>query len=198
MPNLSKNKNAKCAFIAMSIFTGTLLTAYIVLALIYGPCPNTEYMDKFEVDRYKGTWYELQRDKDIAFEEGTCVTATYGTDGDYVSVDNTQYFPETDSFDKINGYAAASAWFMGRINVYFFVAFGADYRVLATDYDNWAIVYSCTSIGPFSYPEFSWFLGRKPLVEGTADWNNLLDIVEPEYKKVLPFYDKKGRMKTTG
>ena len=201
MPNLSKNKSARCAFIAMSTFTSVMLTSYIVMAILFGPCPNTEPMDKFEVAKYKGTWYELQRDKDISFETGTCVTATYGTDSDnadYVSVDNTQYFPATDSFDKINGYAAANSWFPGWINVYFFASFGANYRVMATDYDDYAIVYSCTTIGPFKYPEFSWLLARDPLVEGSAAWNTLIAKVEPLYKEWLPDYDRAGRMVTTG
>jgi hypothetical protein len=46
--------------------------------------------------------------------------------------------------DGVKGYAYGSTFFPGHINVYFFADFGADYRVLATDYDNWAVIHSCT------------------------------------------------------
>ena len=74
----------------MSIFTGVMLLSYILVRLLTkGPCDTFEGMTGFEVEKYKGVWYEINRDKSILFETGDCVTAEYGTDGSYVSVTNT-------------------------------------------------------------------------------------------------------------
>ena len=57
--------------------------------LTKGPCEAFEGNSSFEVEKYKGVWYEINRDKSITFESGDCVTAQYGDDGSYVSVTNT-------------------------------------------------------------------------------------------------------------
>ena len=160
-----------------------------------GGCPHFPGWKGFDVEKYKGTWYELQRDKDIMFEEGDCITAEYGDDGKYVSVKNTQRV--NDKPDVINGYAYANTWYPGWVNVVFGGGFGADYRVEASDFDNYAIVYSCTSFASIKLIEFVWLLGRNPLVENSADWKALQKTVDPLFKKLLPEYDRSTRFQVT-
>ena len=131
------NYNVKIAVIAMTIFTALMFFGYIILSIVSGgACPHFEGLESFEVDRYKGVWYELQRDTNIRFETGECITAqyeTYDKNPAYVSVENTEYWPDRNEYAKINGYAVASNWYPGDIGVYFFGGAGADYRVVSTD-----------------------------------------------------------------
>ena len=68
--------------------------------------------------------------------------------------------------------------------------FGADYRVETSDFDNYAIVNSCTSFASIKLIEFVWLLHRKPLEENSAEWNALQTTVDPLFKKLLPDYDR--------
>ena len=156
------NYSVKLTVIIMSIFTGIMFLGYIVLRTTVGSCPRFDPLDSIDVEAFKGVWYELQRDSTIGFQTGECVTAQYGDyENDRVSVENVEYFPWDSTYAKINGYATANTWYPGWINVFLAgVPFGADYRIVSTDYTSYAIVYSCTSIGPVKYPEFSWLLTR--------------------------------------
>ena len=182
----------------MTAFTVLNLAGYFALRVgTVGPCDHFEGVKGLEVAKYKGTWYELQRDKSITFETGKCVTAEYGDDGDYVSVTNTQYFPDEDKKDTIVGYASANTWYPGWLNVYFFFGIPADYRVIAADTDSYALVYSCTSAGPWRASEVAWVLSRNKLEENSADWKALMAIVDPLWKKLMPDYDRANRMQVT-
>ena len=52
--------------------TATILTAWVVTQLLTrGPCDEFKGTDgptAFDVEKYKGTWYELRRDKENNFE----------------------------------------------------------------------------------------------------------------------------------
>ena len=135
------------AAIAMSVATGFFFSTYVGLRIALGSCPAYDPIDGFDSDRYKGVWYEMQRDTSMTAETGECVTAEYGYTNypARTSIENTQYYLDEGKEDKIKGYAYGSTFFPGKINVYFFGDFGLDYRVLATDYDNWAVIYSCSA-----------------------------------------------------
>ena len=47
-------------------------------------------MEELDVQKYKGTWYEMLRDKDNTIEEGECVRAIYGDSDSGVSVKNIE------------------------------------------------------------------------------------------------------------
>ena len=62
------------AAIAMSVATGVFFSTYVGFRIALGSCPAYEPIEGFDVKRYKGVWYEVQRDKSIPFETGDCVT----------------------------------------------------------------------------------------------------------------------------
>ena len=83
--------------------------------------------------------------------------------------------------------------------MYFFNSgVGVDYRVLATDYDNWAIIHSCSALfGGLAVSEVTWVLTRAPKVVNSADFKDILDTVIPYYEDKIPHYPRASRMRNT-
>ena len=98
----------------MSGFTLAMLAGYATLRTITGICPHYEALESFDVERFKGVWYELQRDTSIMFETGDCVTAQYGDrEQGGVSVQNTEFWPVENRNNQIDGFALANNWYPG-------------------------------------------------------------------------------------
>ena len=71
----------KIRHIVYGIFSSILMT-YFVLWISNPGCPSYIPKPDLNMDRYKGTWYEVYRPFDARFESGDCVTVSY-LDDDY-------------------------------------------------------------------------------------------------------------------
>lgn len=123
---------------------------------------NSETMktvSNVDIERYLGTWYEIARFPHSFERNLVGVTATYGMKKNgKISVLNQGYKKSLDG-KKSTAKAFAKipdANEPGRLKVYFFWPFGADYLILDLDNDyQWALVGS-------SSPNFLWILSRTP------------------------------------
>ncbi|KAK3859647.1 hypothetical protein Pcinc_034260 [Petrolisthes cinctipes] len=159
-----------------------------------GPCPTFPVVQNFDLHSYLGRWYEIQR-YFAPFQQGDCVTADYQLfPNGSVSVINTQVL-EDGSLDSAFGIAELGANpTEGKLRVDFpnsgsgFVSMSQDtnYNVVATDYHNYAVVYSCTFFPPDFKIEFSWILARQPkipasFVRDLKAWLELVNIDTSRY-----------------
>ena len=123
----------------------------------WGGCPKPALQSNFDPTQYVGTWYEIARDKNIPFEYGDCTQARYGLQPDgLLTVQNSLVNPSTGSIDQANAKAKCDG---AHCHVKFFLTYSGDYRVVSTDYTNYASVYSCTNY-VFFKDEYVWILAR--------------------------------------
>jgi apolipoprotein D and lipocalin family protein len=140
----------------------------LTLAIVFAGCVsgqkrNTmETVSNVELEKYMGTWYEIARFPHSFERDLVGVTATYRLKNNgNVEVINQGYKLTLDgkpsrakAFAKIPNSNEP-----GRLKVYFFWPFGADYLIL--DLDNnyqWALVGS-------SSPNYLWILSRSPQMD---------------------------------
>ncbi|XP_057366281.1 apolipoprotein D-like [Daphnia carinata] len=128
-----------------------------------GPCPSVNVVSNLDIDRYVGKWYE-NRNYFAIFQAGLdCVTAEYAKEGDKVSVKNVGRKKIIRTQSTVIGTARQLEPPNGKLGVTFsgipFAPADAPYWVLGTDYDKYAVVWSCTSRGFFN-SQIAWILTR--------------------------------------
>jgi lipocalin len=141
----------------------------ILFLVFYSGCKtlhssvDTSTINKFDLDRYLGTWYEIAR-YDHSFERGLVgVTASYSyRDDGKIKVVNAGYRNSLDgAYKKSVGKAKQPnpEKAPGKLKVSFFWFFYADYFILELDEDyQWALIGS-------SSDKFLWILSRTPQLE---------------------------------
>lgn len=148
-------------------------------------------VDKVDLNRYAGTWYEIARLPNT-FEEGLkCVTATYTLlDDGRVGVTNKGVNESTGELDVAEGKARVpDDDFPGQLRVVFFWPFGGDYYIIDLDQD-----YRYALVGA---PDrnYLWILGRDKALDSEI-LARLVDKAKelgfPTEQLIYPLHDCQG------
>ncbi|XP_003412977.2 apolipoprotein D [Loxodonta africana] len=130
-----------------------------------GKCPNPPVQENFDVNKYLGRWYEIEKIP-VTFEKGSCIQANYSLmENGNIKVINQEVRPDG-TLNQIEGEATqANLTEPAKLGVKFFWLMpSAPYWVLATDYENYALVYSCTTFIWLFHMDHVWILGRNPFL----------------------------------
>ncbi|NMT64820.1 lipocalin family protein [Marinobacter orientalis] len=145
----------------MSNAKSLIMSAVLVLAGCTGVPDGIEPVSDLDVERYKGTWYEIAR-LDHSFEEGLSnVTADYSLQDDgSIRVINRGYSEEDGKWEEAEGRAVfVDDEANGHLKVSFFGPFYASYVVFRLDQD-----YRFAYITGYDR-DYVWFLSRTPTVD---------------------------------
>lgn len=140
----------------------TFLLAILLLGGCLGFPTTVTPVEKFEIDRYLGTWYEIAR-LDHSFERGLDkVTAEYSLNDDGgVTVVNRGYSTAEGKWQEAQGRAYfVNASDQGYLKVSFFGPFYGSYVIFELDEKDYQ--YAFVS-GPDT--SYLWFLSRTPKVD---------------------------------
>jgi apolipoprotein D and lipocalin family protein len=124
-----------------------------------GVCSTPELQAGFDATKYTGTWFNAAKDKNSPFENGNCEQARYSINADgTLRVYNSMYDNATETISTADGKATCVG---PQCSVSFFwFSPPADYRVMDTDYENYALVYACNNVF-LAKVDFVWILTRE-------------------------------------
>ncbi|XP_037041044.1 apolipoprotein D [Bradysia coprophila] len=139
-------------------------------------CPKYPSMPKFNITMFLGKWYEVERTFYLPEIASSCTTLTFDQDNERSDSDRTLDI----SIDSINQWTGSPSQNIGHASresenssimdfqftsrlpnaISRFLPGAGRYQVLFTDYDNFAILWSCSSFGSLGYTDQIWLLGR--------------------------------------
>jgi len=140
-------------------------------------CPKYPSMPRFNVTAFLGKWYEVERTFYLPEIASSCTTLTFENDNDRsidlektldISINSINHW--TGSPTSNIGHAARESQNSSIMDFQFasrlpnaisrFLPGAGRYQVLFTDYDNFAILWSCSSFGSLGYTDQIWLMGR--------------------------------------
>ncbi|CAN9506064.1 unnamed protein product [Ophioblennius macclurei] len=147
----------------MKILLMLLLTTSAAQAQTFhlGKCPKPPVQEEFNVEKYMGTWYELEK-LPAVFEKGKCNQATYSLLSDGTVKVHNQEILSDGKINSIEGVAKVKDSAQPAILAVSFFKNSPDapYWVLSTDYQSNALVYSCVDYLGIFHVDFAWILAR--------------------------------------
>ncbi|XP_063548914.1 uncharacterized protein LOC134756051 [Cydia strobilella] len=132
-----------------------------------GWCPDYQPMANFNMNRFLGTWYEAERYFTVSELGSRCVTTKYEqTPEGRILVSNEITNSLTGMKRVMDGHLQViGREGEGRIIVKYSslpVPYDNEFSILDTDYDNYAVMWSCSGIGPV-HTQNAWVLTRDRL-----------------------------------
>ncbi|XP_033764332.1 apolipoprotein D-like isoform X2 [Pecten maximus] len=143
------------------------LVADVSLGQVFGKgkCPTVSVQQSFDIQKYIGNWYEIQRFY-VGFEDNTkCTEANYQLKEDgHIRVDNKCISLKDDGkvIEAIGDGYVPDKTQPAKLEVKF--AEGApygNYWILDTDNANYTLIYSCKDVLGLTHVEFCWILSRE-------------------------------------
>ncbi|KAL7738650.1 hypothetical protein ACLKA6_006940 [Drosophila palustris] len=171
-----------CAILRISLLSSVLLLTFAgeTTAYGFGRCPKYPSMPKFNMSRVLGHWYEVERSFYLPEIASGCTTFEFQpyNKADHSKFNNFKLEVAIKTVNRITGnpnvnlgYATPENSKSSIMDFKFNTRFpeviarllpgSGKYQVLYTDYDNFAILWSCGSIGSLGYADQIWILGRE-------------------------------------
>ncbi|XP_058817904.1 apolipoprotein D-like [Topomyia yanbarensis] len=157
--------NLKCTVLVVLLGLFSVVTVVQAQIPALGACPLHCPIAKFNRSRFLGTWYEVERYFTVSEVATKCVSATYELQSDgKIVVKNAL----TNSFNNVERIISGILAPPGRAGdghytiLYqsFSINYNATVLVLGTDYVSYAVLYSCSNIGPVGHTVSAWLMTR--------------------------------------
>ncbi|XP_050082053.1 lopap-like [Anopheles aquasalis] len=137
----------------------------------FGTCPDYSPILRFNRSRFLGTWYEIERYFTVTEVATKCVSVTYEQRADGKIYVRNAYTNRFNGVERIisgvmdKGGKAKDGRYQIEYSSFPY-NYNASVMVLDTDYDSFAVLYSCSSFGPVGHAVSAWLMARERLPAG--------------------------------
>ena len=157
------------------LLVGILVLTSQASGFVFGECKTPPVIKDFDLSKYLGVWYEVER-SNVFFEKNLkCVFAKYGAfNSSSISLQNSGLNKKTKELKVNKGHLITiKPEEPNRFQVAFESSSRqAKYNVWATDYKTYTLVYGCSQIVPFMFKlELIWIMSRTPTLSSDAASN---------------------------
>ncbi|XP_045775390.1 apolipoprotein D-like [Maniola jurtina] len=168
MGHHSRHSPCSCLIFKMLRLSVLLLVATASAQIpSLGWCPDYQPMANFNVNRFLGTWYEAERFFTVSELGSRCVTTKYESTPEGRILVNNEITNALTGLKRVMG---GSLQMIGRegegrlIIKYSTLpnSYDNEYSILDTDYESYAVMWSCSGIGPV-HIQNAWILTRDRL-----------------------------------
>ena len=130
-----------------------------------GGCPKPDVVQDFDMSRYDGQWYEIATSPDNVLESGwSCVSESYTSKNNGFYDIHTPYIKDGKPHLWAKGQEMVCPGTDGHCVVNFKGQpdpnASSNYKIVATDYENYTINYTCIDMYLFSY-DIVWVMTRE-------------------------------------
>ncbi|XP_055708066.1 apolipoprotein D-like [Phlebotomus papatasi] len=137
----------------------------------FGRCPDYAPVADFDKERFLGMWYEQERYFTLTDLASKCTSIYYERRADNKLYANNGVVNRLTNVQRIvsGQLTLFGRGTTGKFNVRYTntpIAYDTTYNVLDTDYDGYAVLYSCSSVIPFGHTDFVWLMTRDRLPAG--------------------------------
>jgi apolipoprotein D and lipocalin family protein len=161
----------------MGIYTKYLFAISLLIVLVqaqipsFGGCPEIPAVKNFDKEQFLGTWYEIERYFTVAEVAARCVSATYEKRPDGKVYINNAF---TNRFTGVQRIISGTMKLTGKEDEGLFnvrysglpIAYDTVLKVLDTDYESFAVIWSCSGVAPFGHTESVWVMARERVPSG--------------------------------
>ncbi|KAJ8011187.1 hypothetical protein DPEC_G00055570 [Dallia pectoralis] len=136
----------------------------------WGPCPEPTVQPSFNLKKFMGRWFEIAK-LPAQFEKGRCIETNFTLKADQtIRVVSSEILKAERRTIEGTG-IVEDLKNPARLGIsYSYVLPYSPYWIISTDYENSALVYSCTDILHLFHMDFAWILGRtRSLPAATVD-----------------------------
>ena len=144
-------------------------------------CDDPAPIKDFDAARYMGMWYDMQYTAN-PFQPHieSCSTTEFGNYDAETSGFNIHQSGTISKFPRISATGTGTFTEGGHANIDFFTMEPVDYRIIATDYESYSMVYSCN---PEAITANLTIYSRDPLIDEVS-----FDLVKIHAAEFLPNY----------
>ncbi|KAF7691570.1 hypothetical protein HF521_010537 [Silurus meridionalis] len=142
------------------IFLLTLVISVSSQVFHWGPCPTPMVQPNFDLNRFLGKWYEIEK-LPAAYEKGTCIETNLS-----LRPDKTISVVHIRTRKGKVRIAEGTATVQNQrepaklgISFSYFTPY-SPYWILSTDYDSVVLLYSCTEFLRIFHVDYAWILSR--------------------------------------
>ncbi|KAJ1087802.1 hypothetical protein NDU88_000965 [Pleurodeles waltl] len=139
--------------------------------LIYGNCTEPPVQENFNINKFLGKWYEIEKTPEMSLER-RCNQATYSFNSEGKI---TVLYQDILSNGRQRNFQCDAYWTKGsdpakmKMKIkYYWLLHSAPLWVLSTDYEHYALIYSCYQLF-YWHVDYTWILSReRQLDQGTV------------------------------